>query len=67
VAPNHEGKGLQPGASPGTARVPKKEVAINPINPRGELAMLARRRSKIEHISLNSRPFNGAFSGISRI
>jgi len=67
VAPNREGKGLQPGASPGTARVPKKEVAINPINPRGELAMLARRRSKIEHISLNSHPFDGAFSGILRI
>jgi len=67
VAPNHEGKGLQPGASPGTARVPKKEVAINPINPRGELAMLAQHHSKIERISLNSHPFDGAFSGILRI
>jgi len=65
--PNREGKGLQPGASPGTARVPKKEVAINPINPRGELAMLAQRRSKIKHISLNSHPFDGAFSGILRV
>ena len=41
VATNHEGKGLQPGASLGTACVPKKEVVINPINPHGELAMLA--------------------------
>jgi len=37
VAPNREGKGLQPGASPGAACVPKKEVAINPINPLSEL------------------------------
>jgi len=41
VAPKREGKELQPGASPGTARIPKKELAINAINPRGELAMLA--------------------------
>ena len=32
---------MHPGASPGAARVPKKEGAINPINPRGELARLA--------------------------
>ena len=67
MAPNREGKGLQPGVSLGTARVPKKEVAINPINLRGELAMLAQCCSKIEHISLNSHLFDGMFSGILRV
>jgi len=31
----------EPGRERGKSRVPKKEVAINPINPRDELAMLA--------------------------
>jgi len=38
----------------------------DPINPRGELAMLAFLRTKIEHTSLNSRPFEAAFGGIDR-
>jgi len=41
VVPKREGKGLHPRREQGKPRVPKKEVAINPINPRGELAELA--------------------------
>ena len=47
-------------------RVPKKEGAINPINPRGELECSLFLRTKIEHISLDFRPFEAAFSGIGR-
>ena len=53
-----------PGASPGAARIPKKECAIDPINPCGELALvLALHPSKIEHILLDSRPF-GVLQGV---
>jgi len=41
VVPKREGKGLHPGREQGKPRVPKKEVVINLIDPRGELAMLA--------------------------
>jgi len=67
VAPNHEGQGLQPGASLGTAHVPKKDVTINPINLHGELTMLIQCHLKIEHILLNSHLFNSMFSGILQI
>jgi len=50
----------------GRPRVPKKEVAINPINPRGGLGCSLCLMTKIEHISLNFRPFEAAFSGIGR-
>jgi hypothetical protein len=50
----------------GEPRIPKKESAINPINPRGELACSLGPRAKIEHCGLNIRPFEGAFSGIDR-
>jgi hypothetical protein len=46
---------------------PKKESPINPINPRDELACSLSLRAKIEHISLNSRPFYGVFSGMDRV
>jgi len=42
------------------------EAAINPINPRGELGCSVYSRTKIEHTSLNSRPFHVAFGGIDR-
>jgi hypothetical protein len=45
-------------------RVPKKEGAINPINPRGEAASSLGLRTKIEHYSLNLHPFAAAFSGM---
>ena len=51
----------------GRPRVPKKEVAINPINPRGELACSLFFKTKIEYNSLNSRPFEIALSGIDRV
>jgi len=57
----------EPGCEQGEPRVPKKEISIdriNPINPRGELACSLLLRTKIEHISLNFRPFEAAFSGI---
>jgi hypothetical protein len=41
IIPKHEGKGLHPGREQGKPRVPEKEAPINPINPRGELALLA--------------------------
>ena len=66
VAPKHEGKGLHPGANPGCCTVPKKEGAINPIYPWGELGCSPSSRTKIEHISLNSHPFHVVFSGIFR-
>ena len=50
----------------GRPGVPKKEVPINPINPRGELGCSLFLRTKIEHISLNFPPFEPAFSGIAR-
>ena len=50
----------------GRPRVPKKEVAINPINPRGGLGCSLCLRTKIEHISLNFCPFEATFSGIGR-
>ena len=46
VAPKREGKGLQPPSEPGRRAIPKKEVAINPINLRDELAMLAQSLNK---------------------
>jgi len=46
--------------------VPEKEGGINPINPRGGLGCSLCLRTKIEHISLNFRPFEAAFSGIDR-
>ena len=67
VAPKHDGKGLHPGANPGCRTVPKKEGAINPINPRGELGCSLSSRTKIEHNSLNYCPFCVIFSGISRV
>ena len=51
----------------GKPHIPEKEIAINPINPRGELVCSLLLRTKIEHISLNSCPFNVAFSGIDRV
>ena len=39
-AQKHEGMQLHPQCEQGKPRVPKKEGAINPINPRGELVML---------------------------
>ena len=54
-------------ARAGTPRVPKKEVFINPINPHGELAMLALPRAKIRCCDLNSHLFRIVFSGIGRV
>ena len=51
----------------GMVDFPKKESPINPINPRDELACSLSLRAKIEHISLNSRPFYGVFSGMDRV
>ena len=50
----------------GRPHVPEKEGGINPINPRGGLGCSLCLRTKIEHISLNFRPFKAAFSGIGR-
>jgi hypothetical protein len=66
MVPKYEGKELHPGCEQGWPRVPKKEVAINPINPRGELARSLCPRAKIEHCGFNIRPFEAAFSGIDR-
>ena len=54
----------EPGCKQGELRVPKKEILIdriNPINPCGELGCSLLLRTKIEHILLNSRPFEAAF------
>ena len=48
------------------SRVPKKEVPINPINPRGGLGCSLCLRTEIERISLNFCPFEAVFSGIGR-
>ena len=47
--------------------VPEKEIAINPINPCGELACSLFSKMKIEHCGFNSRPFDIAFSGTDRV
>jgi hypothetical protein len=46
------------------ARSQKGSLAINPINPRDELASSLSLRARIEHISLNSCPIFVRTSGI---
>ena len=46
---------LHPGGELGKLRVPKKETAINPINPRGELAIPGRKLSVSRSILVRSR------------
>jgi len=55
-----------PRARAGEPRVPKREGAIDPINPRGEPACSLCPRAKIEHCQFNSRLFDTVFSGINR-
>jgi len=65
VTPKHEG--LLPGRERGNRAFQKRKCAIDPINPRGELACSVFLRAKIENILFNSRPFEAAFSGIGRV
>ena len=59
-------RGGEPRCEQVKSRVPKKEVPINPINPRGGLGCSLCLRTEIERISLNFCPFEAAFSGIGR-
>jgi hypothetical protein len=66
VARNRERNAGEPGREPGKSCIPKKEGAINPINSRGELALLSLWQ-KIKHYSPNSCLFEGVFSGMDRV
>jgi len=66
VTPNREGKGLNPGASTGAARS-QKGSPHQSDQPARELECSLCSRAKIEHCSLNSSPFEAAFSGIARV
>ena len=62
--------GGEPGCEQEKPRIPKREVAINPINSIGravswQCSLFV--RAKIEHCKLNPRPFRAAFSGIDRV
>jgi hypothetical protein len=57
---------VQPECERGESRVPKKASAIDPINPRGELALLTLPQVKIEHCQLDICLLEVAFSGINR-
>lgn len=51
--PNYKGKGVHPGAWGREPRLPEKEIVINPINPRDELATLAVRKLSLLGSILN--------------
>ena len=62
-----EGK---PGCEQEKPRVPKRELAINPINPIRRAVSwqcLLFVRAKIEHCQLNYYPFETVFSGIAPV
>jgi len=63
--PNARGRAA-PAREQGKPDVPKREVPINPINPRGELVCSVYPWMKIKRISLVIRSLDAAFSGIDR-
>jgi hypothetical protein len=66
VSPEYEGHVPHLKCERGCRAFPKKEILINPINPRGEVAQCSlSARAKIGLISLNSYAFEPVLSGIN--
>ena len=62
--------GGEPGCEQEKPHIPKREVAINPINLIGcavswQCSLFV--RAKIEHCKLNPRPFRAAFDVLHRV